>query len=183
MTSSIGGPMTADKSRIGPGTCPSVRSAARQLDRMPGCESIKVPSRSRRIAGAGVCMVEHTVSCSTAHGSLPPRADTQTKTLTGAWPGLTRPSVAVGGGFATAIDKRRAARVRRAGCERRRRGCPTSLGGTAFYLRGVRDVSAVLTEEGAEALRHFVGDDGRAANAAFPPDIERDGSRSYVFRV
>lgn len=51
--SSIGGLMTADISSDGCGTWPRARSAAWQLDKMPGCESIMVPSRSRRIVGVG----------------------------------------------------------------------------------------------------------------------------------
>src|SRR6266496_4151763 len=46
--SSSGGPMVRLMSSVSSGSCPRARSAARQLAKMPGCESIKVPSRSRR---------------------------------------------------------------------------------------------------------------------------------------
>ncbi len=38
--------MTRFISRVSSGSCPRARSAARQLAKIPGCESIKVPSRS-----------------------------------------------------------------------------------------------------------------------------------------
>ena len=45
-------------SSASPGSCPSARSAAKQLAKMPGCESISVPSRSSSTERAGD-MLEH----------------------------------------------------------------------------------------------------------------------------
>src|SRR3981081_3929052 len=50
--------MTRLMSKISFGWCPRVRSAARQLAKMPGCESIRVPSRSRRTEQGGA-MLQH----------------------------------------------------------------------------------------------------------------------------
>ena len=52
MMSSIGGPIRPERSGGCSGACPRARSAARQLAAMPGCESTKVPSRSRRTEGS-----------------------------------------------------------------------------------------------------------------------------------
>ena len=60
--------MTRLMSRISFGWCPSVRSAAWQLAKMPGCESIRVPSRSRRTEGGA--MLQHSDRSQTGKSSI-----------------------------------------------------------------------------------------------------------------